>query len=190
MSTPKHKQILEWLDAREAGLHHHTDPRDTFGRANRLANPASSTNFDIKHKDFWRLCSNATNKQSCATADIKRCITASAVSFARVPGFILGFVFGFVLVLRIVHLHGFTSFNAAAVAGSLSVSHVEGSMANWVVCSPLCDPALPAEHDFCNAAHRFPYIAGRAPRGSKSQQSIGGEQGLAHPTGDDGGSTR
>ncbi|KID85075.1 hypothetical protein MGU_07685 [Metarhizium guizhouense ARSEF 977] len=175
MSTPKHKQ-------REAGLHHHADPRDTFRRANRLANPSSSTNFDIKHKDFWRLCSNATDKQSCATADIKRCITASAVSFARVPGFILGFVFGFVLgfvlVLRIVHLHGFTSFNAAAAAGSLSVSHVEGSMADWVVCSPLCDPALPAEHDFCNAAHRFPYIAGRAPRDSKSQQSqqsIGGE---------------
>ncbi|QLI65187.1 uncharacterized protein G6M90_00g017530 [Metarhizium brunneum] len=180
MSNPKHKQILEWLDAVIDGLE--TGANNVETRANHLANPSSSTNFDIKHKDFWCLCSNATDKQSCATRAIKRCITASAFSFARVPGFILGFVLGlvlsFVLVLRIVHFHGFTSFNAAAAAGCLPVSHAERRMANWVVCSPLYNPTLPASHDFCNAAHRFPYIAGRAPRDSKSQQfqqSIGGE---------------
>ncbi|KFG84623.1 hypothetical protein MANI_020035 [Metarhizium anisopliae] len=182
MSNPKHEQILEWLDAVIDGLE--TGANNVETQANSVKPGFIITlTHAIPSDEPTALPTPPQAQTSTSNTRISgRCITASAFSFARVPGFILGFVFGFVLgfvlVLRIVHLHGFTSFNAAAAAGCLSVSRAERRMANWVVCSPLYNPTLPAEHDFCNAGHRFPYIAGRAPRDSKSQQfqqSIRGE---------------
>ncbi|KAG8425977.1 hypothetical protein J3459_008576 [Metarhizium acridum] len=187
MSTPPHKQILEWLDSVIEGLEGSAsnietqaeDAKPGFITTLTHAIPSDEpTALPTPAKAQTPISNTIISSVAAPTPlapnlpqlpAIKRNTIASAVRFIR--------VLGFIFVLRIVHLRGIKSFNTSA-AGSLSVSHVGISTANWATCSLLRDSALPADYDICNAAHRFRYITGRAPCDSKSQrsqQSITGE---------------